>query len=110
MTEVFAAVRPVREGLHRARIRSITALDASEARRAWNREHLGLVSELRCECTRPDCTEMVPAVAEAHRRMSGRSVVVPTHFLDGVVVRAADRFFIVELRRDAIRQRRRTSH
>jgi hypothetical protein len=50
---------------------------------------------------------MVPAVAEAHRGMSGRCVVVPAHFLDGLVVRAADRFFVVELRRKAIPERRR---
>lgn len=54
------------------------------------------VRDLRCECGRPTCTAMVPAVAELHRRSETSVVVAPAHFDGGVVVRAADRFFVVE--------------
>ena len=80
----------------RERLRSGRALTASESRRAGNRERIGLGSELRCECTRPNCRDMVPAVAETQRGISQRFVVTPAHFEGGVVVRAADRFFVVE--------------
>jgi hypothetical protein len=73
-------------------------LALSKARRAWNRDRIGLVSDLRCECTRPSCRGRVPAVAESHRRGADQFVVAPAHFHDGVVVRAADRFFVVESR------------
>jgi hypothetical protein len=73
-------------------------LALSEARRAWNRDRSALVSDLRCECTRPSCRGRVPAVAESHRRRADQFVVAPAHFDDGVVVRAADRFFVVESR------------
>jgi hypothetical protein len=81
----------------RERVRS-SPLALSEARRAWNRDRIGLVSGLRCECTKPSCRGRVPAVAESHRRGADQFVVAPAHFDDGVVVRAADRFFVVELR------------
>jgi len=68
----------------------------SDSRRAGNRERVGLVSELRCECGRPNCRDTVPAVAETQRGAAERFVVTPAHFEDGVVVRAADRFFVVE--------------
>lgn len=71
-------------------------LALSEARRAGNHDRIGLVSDLRCECARPGCRETVPAVAESHRRGPDHFVVAPAHFDDGVVVRAADRFFVVE--------------
>ena len=87
----------------RQRVRS-SSLALSEARRAWNRDRIGLVSGLRCECTRPSCRGRVPAVAETHRRAADQFVVAPVHFDGGVVVRAADRFFVVELRGHAIRQ------
>jgi hypothetical protein len=38
----------------------------------------------------------VPAVAETHRGIGERFVVMPAHFDGGVVVRAADRFFVVD--------------
>jgi hypothetical protein len=79
-------------------------LALSEARRAWNRDRIGLVSDLRCECTKPSCRGRVPAVAETHRRVADQFVVAPAHFDGGVVVRAADRFFVVELRGHGIRQ------
>jgi hypothetical protein len=77
-----------------------------EARRAGNRVRSGFVAQLRCECARPSCRETFPAAAEAHRGMAERFIVVPAH-LDGIVmpadiggvtvVRAADRFFVLEL-------------
>ena len=73
-------------------------LALSEARRAGNRDRIGLVSRLRCECTRPNCTETLRAVAETHRRVADQLVVAPAHFDGGVVVRAADRFFVIESR------------
>jgi hypothetical protein len=82
-------------------------LALSEARRAGNRDRIGLVSKLRCECGRPYCAETLPAVAETHRRVANQLVVVPAHFDGGVVARAADRFFVIESRGHAIRRSRR---
>jgi hypothetical protein len=81
-------------------------LALSEARRASNRARIGLVSALRCECTRPNCTETLPSVAGTHRS-ADQLVVAPAHFDDGVVARAADRFFVIESRGHAIRHSRR---
>ena len=77
-------------------LRAAPALPVRESRRARNRERIGLVSELRCECAQPNCRDMLPAVAETHRGIAERFVVTPAHFEDGVVVRAADRFFVVQ--------------
>jgi len=102
MADAGVGASPTRVGTYRAGRRA----EANESRarklapRADNRERVGLVAELRCECGRPNCTETVPAVAEAHRGIGGRFVVVPAHFNDGVVVRAADRFFVVESARE----------
>lgn len=85
----------------RERIRS-RPLGLSEARRAGNRARIGLASELRCECTRPNCTETLPGVAGTHRR-AGQLVVAPAHFDGGVVARVADQFFVIESRGAAIR-------
>jgi hypothetical protein len=71
----------------------------SEARRLRNRAHVDQVIELRCECNRPACAAVVPAAADEHRGSGDRFVVVPGHAADVVVVRAADRFFVVERRR-----------
>ena len=68
----------------------------SEGLRDLNREGIGLVAELRCECGQPTCTDTLPLAAESHRGTGGRFVVAPAHFHAGVVVRAADRFFVVE--------------
>jgi len=84
-------------------------LALSEARRAGNRAGIGLVSGLRCECTRPNCTEMLPGAAGTHRRVADQLVVAPVHFDGGVVARVADRFFVIESRGDAIRHSRRKS-
>jgi len=80
----------------RERLRAAPALPVSESRRARNREHIGLVSELHCECAQPNCRDMLPAVAGTHRGIAERFVVTPAHFENGVVVRAADRFFVIE--------------
>jgi hypothetical protein len=71
-------------------------LRPSEALRAWNRERIDLVSQLRCECGQLTCTDTVPAVAETHRGSADRFLVTPAHLGGGVVVRAADRFFVVD--------------
>jgi hypothetical protein len=55
-----------------------------------------VVSGLRCECGAPTCTVMLPVAAERHRRSADSVIVIPAHFAGGVVVRAADRFFVVE--------------
>jgi len=68
----------------------------SEARRAWNRERIGIASELRCECAHADCRRRLPAVAETHRGTAQRFIVTPEHLGGGNVVRAADSFFVVE--------------
>lgn len=78
------------------RLSASPARNASEARRAWNREHIGAVSELLCECALPDCRGTVPAVADTHRGNAERFIVMPAHLDGGVVAKAADRFFVVE--------------
>jgi len=80
-------------------------LTLSEARRAGNRARIGLVSELRCECARPNCTETLPGVAGTHRR-ADQLVVTPAHLDGGVAARIADRFFVIESRGDAMRHSR----
>jgi len=84
--------------------RRSSPLALSEARRAWNRDRIALASDLRCECTRSGCRDRVPAVAETHRREADQFVVAPAHFGGGVVVRVADRFFVVELCAHTVRQ------
>jgi hypothetical protein len=78
------------------RIPSSPALAVGEARRVRNRLRIELVVSLRCECDRPNCTETLPNAAEVHRGTADRFIVVPAHINGGVVVKAADRFFIVE--------------
>lgn len=85
----------------RQQIRS-SSLPLGEARRAWNLDRIGLVTDLRCECTRPTCRATVPAVADTHRTKAAQFIVTSTHFDGGLVVRAADRFFVVEPRGDAV--------
>jgi hypothetical protein len=68
----------------------------SEARRAGNRAHIDAVRELRCECTVPNCSEMLPAAAALHRKDADQFIVAPAHFAGCTVIRAADRFFVVE--------------
>ena len=60
---------------------------------------------LRCECGDPACSGTVPAVAEAHRGLSGRLLVIPSHLNGATVVRAADRFFVVQPKRRLERAR-----
>ena len=80
------------------------------ARRAGNVERRGFVSRLRCECALPSCRETFPDGAESYRGTAERFIVVPAHLgaivtranrHHAAVVRAADRFFVVELNRSA---------
>lgn len=116
MVEAPVVAPPQRRGTGRARTAALTSLPngrgdrvtrtrrlrPSEAVRALNRERIDLVSELRCECGRPTCRDTVPLVAEKHRGTADRFVVRPAHFSGGVVVRAADRFFVVDPRGRAL--------
>lgn len=85
-----------------------TAAALMEARRAGNAALGASDAERWCECALPDCRAMVPAVAELCRGTADRFIVVPAHLgvvvtpagiSDGRVVRAADRFFVVDLDR-----------
>jgi hypothetical protein len=73
-----------------------TGAQLAAARRAANRERIGVVARLSCECTRQSCRESFPTAAERHRGRGDRFVVVPAHVDHGLVVGAADRFFVVE--------------
>ena len=79
------------------------------ARRAGNVERRDFVTRLRCECALPSCRETFPAVAESYRGTAERFIVVTPQLKfaenldDATVVRAADRFFVVELSRSAAR-------
>ena len=82
------------------------------ARRVGNLERRGFVTRLRCECALPSCRETFPAGAESYRGTPERFIVVPGHLGaivtpanldDATVVRAADRFFVVELDGSAAR-------
>jgi hypothetical protein len=78
---------------------------------APNRErsarHTGVVSELRsathlvarvptafCECGSSRCRQTIPAAA--YRRRPDQLIVAPEHRGADTIIRAADRFFIVE--------------
>ena len=108
MADVPVVASPRRAGLDRARRGSRASRiesrprprpggSVSEARRAWNRERIGVGSELRCECARANCRHRLPAVAESHRGTGERFIVTPEHLGGGGVVRAADLFFVVVL-------------
>ena len=118
MVEAPVVASPQRRGMDRARTAAPSPrprgrpgavalsqrLRPSEALRALNRERIGLVTELRCECGQLTCRDTLPLVAETHRGMADRFVVTPAHFSDGAVVRAADRFFVVDLGARALPQ------
>jgi hypothetical protein len=75
-----------------------TGAQLAAARRAANRERIDVVARLRCECTRRRCQESFPTAAERHRGRGDRFIVVPAHADHSLVVRAADRFFVVRAR------------
>lgn len=116
MVEAAVVASPQRRGMDRAGTAAPNQpakerppsrrLRPSEAVRDLNRERMGLLSELRCECGQPTCRDTLPLVAETHRGMADRFVVTPAHFSSGAVVRAADRFFVVELGGRALPQSR----
>ena len=66
------------------------------ARRLRNHQSRGFLEELRCECARPECRATFPAGAQTHRQRPERFIVAPDHAAGDLVVRAADRFFVVE--------------
>ena len=79
------------------------------ARRAGNVERRGFVKRLHCECALPSCRETFPAGAESYRGAAERFIVVPAHLdaivapanlYDATVVRAADRFFVIDSREE----------
>jgi len=80
-------------------IRSAAVPTLSELRRARNRQNIGLIAELRCECTVPSCGETFPAAADGHRGGAERFIVVPAHLNGDTAVKVADRFFVIEARR-----------
>ena len=89
--------RTVRLGARAGRQLSRAGPDLREARRTANRKQT--VGDLRCECGQLGCRSAIPAGAEAYRGTHGGFVVVPGHIGNDVVVAAADRFFVVQLRR-----------
>src|ERR1051325_6355693 len=89
MVEAPVVASPQRRGMDRARTAAPSPrprgrpgpvalsqrLRPSEALRALNRERIGLVTELRCECGQLTCRDTLPLVAETHRGMADRFVV-----------------------------------
>jgi hypothetical protein len=67
----------------------------SERRRAQNRQNLGFVSRLRCECALAGCRETFPAAADDHRGTADCFIVAPAHLNGGTPVKVADHFFVV---------------
>ena len=67
----------------------------SERRRTDNRRSLGLVSDLRCECTLAGCRETVPAAADAYRGTTDCFIVAPAHLNGDTPLRVADHFFVI---------------
>lgn len=56
------------------------------------------IAELPCECGRPGCRATVPIAAESHRGVLGHLIVSPLHADRGTVIRAADRYFVLEVK------------
>lgn len=67
-----------------------------QARRTANQKQTG--GDLRCECSQLGCRSAIPASAETSRGHHDGFIVVPGHVGHDIVVGAADRFFVVELR------------
>jgi hypothetical protein len=99
MTEALVVASPrTRRNVEQAPPLALApALGVSETKRAWNHKGVGRVGQLRCECEEPTCVSWLPAVAEAHRGEAECFIVMPTHANGSVVVRAADRFFVVAI-------------
>ncbi|HVC87061.1 MAG TPA: hypothetical protein VNC40_06515 [Gaiellaceae bacterium] len=90
--------RPVRLEVQPARGSQRRGAALREGRRAGNRKQRGLDADLRCECAELACRSVVPALAETHRGLDDRFLVAPAHAGPDNVVKAADRFFVVESR------------
>ena len=67
----------------------------SERRRAQNRENLGFVTELTCECAIAPCRETLHAAADNHRGTEDCFVVAPAHLSDDTPLKVADHFFVI---------------
>jgi hypothetical protein len=67
----------------------------SERRRAQNRQNLGFVTELRCECAIAHCRETFPAAADHHRGTEDCFIVAPAHLNGDTPLKVADRFFVI---------------
>jgi hypothetical protein len=93
---VEARVHPLSSRSRRARSNGTASL--SWLRRAQNQKKTARRGELRCECPDPACRETFPARAVSHRGTPGRFIVAPMHANGATVVRAADRFFVVDPR------------
>jgi hypothetical protein len=89
--------RAERLGLRSARQTSRNGPALRQARRTANQKQTG-GELLRCECSQLGCRSVVPAVAEGSRGDHDGFIVVPGHIGHDIVVGAADRFFVVELR------------
>lgn len=83
----------------RSATRSIAVPALSELRRARNRQKIGFIAELRCECAVPSCRETLPAAADGHRGAADRFIVAPAHQNGDTAVKVADRFFVIGGRR-----------
>jgi hypothetical protein len=84
------------DAVTRGRAGPTGATALSQARRDQNRKELGVAAYLRCECGAPACRATCPAAADGHRGLFDGFIVTPAHLGASTVVRAADRFFIVE--------------
>jgi hypothetical protein len=81
----------------------VLPLPSREGAVPGRRAAVGLAKELPCECGSPSCRATIPLAAEAHRGSALRIIVAPDHYIEGLAVRVADRFFVVELHgRDAL--------
>lgn len=88
--------RSVRYAARRPREASRNPTSLRQARRTANRKQV--TGDLRCECGESGCRAAIPASAGGHRGARDGFVVVPGHHDGDIVVAAADRFFVVELR------------
>ncbi len=71
-----------------------------QARRTANQKQT--TGDIRCECSQLACRSAIPASAEASRGAHDGFIVVPGHIGHDIVVGAADRFFVVQLRQSRL--------
>jgi hypothetical protein len=81
----------------------LVGLALRERRRGANEDKFARGRELVCECAASGCQARLPSSSGRHRGKGGvgeRFLVTPSHIGNDAVVGAADRFFIVEFRRE----------